>query len=284
MNAKEAEPLEHIQNEFKEKMTNKTTSIYELFPKHIADALNAGKRVEPEAHDNVTVVFSDIIGFDKISEELPPLKVSQMLDRLYLVFDQLAKKHKVFKVETIGDAYMGVTNIDGNQEDEHVKNVAEFALEIIDAAKKIYVDEDDYSRGTLQVRAGFHSGPVVSNVIGSLNPRFGLFGDTVNTASRMESNSVEGRVHCSAASAQLLATQAPDIPIVTRGKIKVKGKGVMTTYWINKKSEPSPPVETVEHENTGHGSSDDDEVMTADTDLDQGENSPSLKTEEEYQV
>mmetsp|Transcript_18002 Transcript_18002/g.33368 ORF Transcript_18002/g.33368 Transcript_18002/m.33368 type:complete len:135 (-) Transcript_18002:592-996(-) len=134
MNAKEAEPLEHIQNEFKEKMTNKTTSIYELFPKHIADALNAGKRVEPEAHDNVTVVFSDIIGFDKISEELPPLKVSQMLDRLYLVFDQLAKKHKVFKVETIGDG------------------------------------------GTLQVRAGFHSGPVVSNVIGSLNPRFGLFG------------------------------------------------------------------------------------------------------------
>jgi hypothetical protein len=92
-----------------------------------------------------------------------------------------AKKHNVFKVETIGDAYMGVTNLDGSQFDNHVKCIAEFAIDIVEAASTILIDDEDPGRGYVQVRVGFHSGPVVSNVIGSLNPRFGLFGDTVNT-------------------------------------------------------------------------------------------------------
>ena len=72
----------------------------------------------------------------------------------------------------------------------------------------------------------------MSNVIGSLNPRYGLFGDTVNTASRMESNSYSGKIHCSEASAKLLKEQAPDLPLTKRGKVNVKGKGSMTTYWV----------------------------------------------------
>ena len=84
--------------------------LYQVFPKHIADALNAGEKVDPESHEEVTVFFSDVVHFTDISSSLPPLKVSSMLDRLYLSFDSLASKHKVFKVETIGDAWMGVTN------------------------------------------------------------------------------------------------------------------------------------------------------------------------------
>lgn len=79
--------------------------IYEIFPKHIADALERGDKVEPEQHDLVTVVFSDIVHFTDLSHELSPLKVSQMLDRLYLAFDKIASKHKVFKVETIGGKF-----------------------------------------------------------------------------------------------------------------------------------------------------------------------------------
>ena len=127
---------------------------------------------------------------------------------------------------------MGVTNLDGSEYDTHVKQIAEYAQDAIRAASQILIDEDDPSKGCVQIRVGVHSGPVVSNVIGSLNPRYGLFGDTVNTASRMESNSMPGKIHCSFASAQLLQTQAPDIRLTVRGMIKIKGKGKMRTYWV----------------------------------------------------
>eukprot|EP00980_Cylindrotheca_fusiformis_P024135 scaffold11561_cov151-Cylindrotheca_fusiformis.AAC.8 len=206
--------------------------LYQVFPRKVADMLKLGQKVEPENHNNVTVFFSDIIRFTDISRALSAGKVCDMLDRLYLAFDELARKHEIFKVETIGDAWMGVTNLEGNQKDSHVKRIAQFAVDAVEAASKVLIDEDDPSAGFVHVRAGFHSGEVVSNVIGSLNPRYGLFGDTVNTASRMESLSVSGRIQCSAAAAKLLMKQAPDFPLRRRGKVSVKGKGSMTTFWV----------------------------------------------------
>jgi hypothetical protein len=124
--------------------------------------------------------------------------------------------------------------VENNQDDTHVKRIAEFAVEAVAAASNILIDEDDPSAGRLSVRVGFHSGQVVSNVIGSLNPRYGLFGDTMNTASRMEHLSVSGKIQCSEVSAKLLKEQAPDFPLRRRGKVAVKGKGQMTTYWVGK--------------------------------------------------
>jgi class 3 adenylate cyclase len=122
--------------------------------------------------------------------------------------------------------------VEGDQDDSHVKRIAEFAVDTVAAAGNVLIDEDEPDLGCLHIRVGFHSGHVVSNVIGSLNPRFGLFGDTMNTAARMESNSAKGRIHCSAVSAKLLREQATEFPIRRRGKITVKGKGTMTTYWV----------------------------------------------------
>ena len=127
---------------------------------------------------------------------------------------------------------MGVTNLEKKHMDSHVKNAASFAIDLVNEASKILIDEEDPLKGYINIRVGFHVGPVVSNVIGSLNPRYGLFGDTVNTSSRMESNSKANRILCSEAAHKLLAEQAPGISTRKRGKIAVKGKGDMVVYWI----------------------------------------------------
>lgn len=100
MDVRDAEPRSEEQVNAKPRTDD---MLYEIFPKHIAEALKAGKKVEPESHDMVTIVFSDIKGFTDISREISPMKVSMMLDRLYLAFDRIAGKHGVFKVETIGE-------------------------------------------------------------------------------------------------------------------------------------------------------------------------------------
>lgn len=230
MNPQDAEPIVDGTRVRTERATG--DMLYQVFPKKVADLLKAGQKVEPETHDCVTIFFSDIVHFTDISRTFSPGKVCDMLDRLYVAFDNLASKHQLFKVETIGDAWMGVTNLEGNQEDTHAKHVAEFAVDAIMAAGNTLIDTENPARGYVRIRVGFHSGPVVSNVIGSLNPRYGLFGDTVNTASRMESNSFSGKIHCSEAAAEILKVQAPLMPLHKRGKLAVKGKGTMTTYWV----------------------------------------------------
>eukprot|EP00980_Cylindrotheca_fusiformis_P028589 scaffold22613_cov126-Cylindrotheca_fusiformis.AAC.9 len=208
-------------------------SLFDIFPRHIAEALCEGRAVEPEHRDMVTIFFSDIVGFTQLSAELPPRKVALLLNRLYTKFDALSQRHDVFKVETIGDSYMAVTNLVKNQEKDHVKRIAEFAIDAIREANETLVDEEEPEKGYVNVRVGFHSGSVVADVVGTRNLRYCLFGDSVNTASRMESSSKANRIHCSLASAEILAKQCPSLPVKSRGLIAIKGKGEMHTCWVN---------------------------------------------------
>ncbi|CAB9508917.1 Receptor-type guanylate cyclase gcy [Seminavis robusta] len=208
--------------------------LYDVFPRHIADALSKGKPVEPEWHESIAIFFSDIRGFTTIASTFSPIKVSSLLDRLYKAFDDLSIKHDIFKIETTGDAYMAVSNLVKDQADDYVRRVAAFALDAVEAANRTLVDLDDPSRGYVNIRVGFHVGSVVSNVVGNLNPKYGIFGDAVNTSARMESTSEAGRVQCSEPAAELLRKQAPSsFTLTPRGTIDVKGKGTMTTYWIS---------------------------------------------------
>jgi hypothetical protein len=160
-----------IDSKWQQHMSRTDNILFSVFPRHIAEALVAGQKIEPENHELVTIFFSDIVGFTDISSTLDALKISDMLDRLYHSFDALSSYHDVFKVETIGDAYMAVTNLAKKQSD-HCKRIAEFSIDAIRVAQKTLIDKDDPSRGYVNIRVGFHSGPVVSNVVGSKNPRY----------------------------------------------------------------------------------------------------------------
>ena len=212
--------------------------LEEIFPPHIADALREGQRVPQEKHECVTIFFSDIVGFSAMSRDLSPEKVADLLDRLYTRFDDLTRLHDVFKIETIGDAFMAAANLVKDQSVSHARRIAEFSIDAIKVANTTQIDRDDPSIGCLEIRVGFHSGPVTSGVVGTRLPKYGIFGDSVNIASRMESHSEPNHVHVSDNSARLLKKQAPGMAIVPRGTIDVKGIGRMNTYWVNCDSVP----------------------------------------------
>ena len=205
-----------------------------LFPRHVGDALMRGEKVSPERKEAITMYFSDVVGFTDISSSMPAEKVSDMLDRLYLRLDELADHLGVYKIETIGDAYLCATNILSDQADSHAAVMARFAVEALRAAAATPIDPDDPIKGCVQIRIGLNSGPCMASVVGRKNPKYTLFGDTINVAARMESMSRPGRIQCTARTAELIREQDPGaVHLQRRGLISVKGKqGLMETYWI----------------------------------------------------
>ena len=236
-----------LQRKKREQAERSESLLFEVFPQHVAEALRDGRKVEAESYDCVTVFFSDIVGYTTISSKLDSMKVSDMLDRLYFRFDAISHEHDVFKVDTIGDAYMAVTNLHTDQSD-HAARMARFSVDVMQASNETLIDIDDPSKGYVQIRVGFHSGPIVANVVGTRCPKYTLFGDTVNTASRMESNSIACRIQCSDRSADLVRRQDSSIEVVSRGQIEVKGKGEMHTFWVNGASSTVAPLATNEQD------------------------------------
>ncbi|XP_077455500.1 uncharacterized protein LOC144073500 [Stigmatopora argus] len=203
--------------------------LHQMLPKSVARQLRRHKHVEAESYEKVTIFFSDIVGFTSISASCAPLQVVEMLNNLYVCFDTRIESYDVYKVETIGDAYMVVSGLPERNGDRHSDEIAKMALDLVAAVRQVAIPHMPNQR--LQLRAGIHTGPCVAGIVGYKMPRYCLFGDTVNTASRMESTSLPQKIHASSET-YLALVKNYTYELQLRGEIEVKGKGKMNTYWL----------------------------------------------------
>ncbi|KAL5289037.1 hypothetical protein ACFFRR_009314 [Megaselia abdita] len=211
--------------------------LYQVLPRPVATQLLAGELVQPEQFECVTIYFSDIVGFTALCAQSGPMEVVDFLNDLYSTFDRIIGFYDVYKVETIGDAYMVGSGLPERNGDDHAREIALMALSILDAVKSFSIKhKPEYQ---LKIRIGIHSGPVCAGVVGQKMPHYCLFGDTVNTASRMESTGLPLKIHVSSAAKDILE-KFGTFKVELRGQVELKGKGTVTTYWLHGCSEPDP--------------------------------------------
>jgi class 3 adenylate cyclase len=206
--------------------------LLNIFPASIAAKLKHGRPAQPVADrfSEVTVMFADIVGFTALSANTPPEALLTLLDDVFVRFDTLAERHGLEKIKTIGDAYMAVAGVPAYRID-HAEATVEMGLAMQRAMAEISAE-----RGVdLTLRVGVHTGPVVAGVIGHRKFSYDLWGDTVNTASRMESHGVPGRVQVSETTALRIKQR---FQLDDRGIIEVKGKGSMHVWIVG---EPTAP-------------------------------------------
>ncbi|OWF42108.1 Atrial natriuretic peptide receptor 1 [Mizuhopecten yessoensis] len=202
--------------------------LYNMLPKTVADELRHGRPIQAETYEICTIFFSDIVGFTSLSSGSTPMEVVALLNKLYITFDEIIEKFDVYKVETIGDAYMVVSGVP-NVTEAHASEIAKMALELVEESKIFVIPHRNGDN--LKIRVGLHSGHVCAGVVGMKMPRYCLFGDTVNTASRMESNGEAYRIHISDSTHTELALY-DEFVFEERGAIPIKGKGDMNTWWL----------------------------------------------------
>ena len=198
--------------------------LLNVLPGPIAERLKRHEGRIAEAHEEVTVLFADVVDFTPFAERTPPERVVGVLDEVFSAFDDLAQDHGLEKIKTIGDAYMVVAGLPEPRAD-HAEAMAEMALDMQASMARLC----DPLGLDLAIRVGMASGPVIAGVIGRRKFIYDLWGDTVNTASRMESHSPPGRIQVTAATYERLHQR---YRFEERGEIEVKGKGRLPAYLL----------------------------------------------------
>lgn len=203
--------------------------LLRMLPRSVADRLKHGKPVAPEQYELVSIYFSDIVGFTELSAQSTPMEIVDMLNDLYTCFDATIENYDVYKVETIGDAYMVVSGLPIRNGLSHAGEIASMSLHLLNAVSSFCIRHRPDAM--LKIRIGLHSGPCCAGVVGLKMPRYCLFGDTVNTASRMESTGEALKIHCSLDLKRMLDALG-GYHLLERGLVDMKGKGKQLTYFL----------------------------------------------------
>jgi class 3 adenylate cyclase len=198
--------------------------LLNILPEPIAEQLKNGDRNIADGFSEATILFADIVGFTGISERVSPTRLVELLNHIFSEFDRLSEIHGLEKIKTIGDAYMVVGGLPTPRGD-HATAMANMALDMQAAIAKFNLERDE----AVSLRIGINTGPVIAGVIGTKKFIYDLWGDAVNTASRMESHGIAGCIQVSEATYRCLH---PQFELERRGTIRVKGKGEMTTYLL----------------------------------------------------
>lgn len=225
LNVKLYQELESLSRQLAEEKQRTENLLLNILPASIAERLKRGPEAIADGFPEVTVLFSDLVGFTPLSETVSPQALVKLLNDLFSAFDDLSQRYGLEKIKTIGDAYMVAGGLPDYRAD-HATAVADMALEM----QHVVTDFNAQEQLMLQMRIGLNTGPVVAGVIGKTKFIYDLWGDTVNTAARMESSGKPGEIQVSASTYALLCDSHD---LTFRGLIDVKGKGQMETYFLH---------------------------------------------------
>lgn len=220
--------------ELEEQTARSEHLLLNVLPATIADRLKGGEEEIAESFPEVSVLFSDIVGFTQMSERLGAHQVVEMLNEVFGLLDELARKHDVEKIKTIGDCYMVVAGVP-DRSPTHAQQIAEFALDMQETLRS-------YTKRTGQeiaMRTGIHTGTVVAGIVGTSKFAYDLWGDVVNVASRMESTSEPGFIQVSNA---VRVRLQDDYDFDDRGPVEMKGKGSVHTWYLTGRRTRSQPT------------------------------------------
>ena len=190
-----------------------------ILPAEVAEELKSKGSAEARSYDNVSVLFTDFVNFSGISENMTAQELVSEIDYCFKAFDLIIERNGLEKIKTIGDAYLAVCGLP-NEHSDHAQRVVKAALEIRDFIAS--------QQKNFHIRIGIHSGPVVAGIVGVKNYAYDIWGDTVNTANRMESSAEAGHVNISGNTYELVRA---DFSCIYRGKISAKNKGELDMYY-----------------------------------------------------
>jgi guanylate cyclase len=204
-----------------------------ILPGSIAERLKAATQTIADDFESASILFADVVDFTPLAQRLPPAEMVGFLDQLFSRFDALVERHGLEKIKTIGDCYMAAAGVPDPRPD-HARQTALLALEMRDAVATWAIA----GQAGLELRIGINSGPVVAGVIGTKRFLYDLWGDAVNTASRMESHGTPGEIQITRATYELVKD---DFDCRPRGTIQIKGKGEMETWYLIGSRPDGPP-------------------------------------------
>jgi len=231
--------MEESMAKLDEEMKRSDLLLSQMMPKSVSEKVkNGASPVETcEIFESVTIVFNDIPMFSDICAQCDGMQIVKMLNTMFGIFDNLSDRNEVYKVETVKDCFVGVSGAPERAKN-HAEKIMDMAMDMRDCVQFV-PDPRPGVDGHIKIRLGSHSGQVVGGIVGNKCPRYCLFGDAMNTSSRMMSFGQEQCVHVSGAVKDLLP---PAYSVKERGKVTVKGKGEMITYWVESKANRIPPT------------------------------------------